>query len=61
MAKTFRPGKMALGSGQYEVVGPRGGGIGVERTVTRSEPLPPTPEKGQAYALIDSMKHKSGK
>ncbi|TJW12730.1 MAG: hypothetical protein E5W82_16595 [Mesorhizobium sp.] len=27
-------------SGQYEIVGPRGGGSGQERTVVRNEPLP---------------------
>ncbi len=43
------------------IVGPRGGGTGVERTVTRGGPLPPTPEKGQRYNLVDPTKHKSGK
>jgi hypothetical protein len=61
MANPFKPVKMAPCSGQYEIVGPRGGGTGVERTVTGSEPLPPTPEKGQAYTLVDATKHKTGK
>jgi hypothetical protein len=61
MAKTFKPGETAPRSGQYEIVGPRGGGTGEERTVTRDEPLPPTPEKGQQYRLVDPTRHKSGK
>jgi len=61
MAKPMKPGETAPRSGQYEIVGPRGGGTGTERTVTRGEPLPPTPEKGQRFKLVDPIKHKSGK
>jgi len=57
MAKTFSPGQKAEESGQYEIVGPRGGGTGEERTVTKGEPLPPTPEAGQRYVLVDKTKH----
>lgn len=57
MAKTFNPGEKADYSGQYEIVGPRGGRTGDERTVTRGEPLPPTPEAGQHYILVDKTKH----
>ena len=52
------PGEKASQSGQYEITGPRGGGTGKERTVTRGEPLPPTPEAGQKYRLVDPTKHK---
>lgn len=59
MAKeTFKPGQTAPQSGQYEIVGPRGGGTGGERTVTRGEPFPPTPEPGQEYRIVDPTKHK---
>lgn len=58
MAKTFRPGEKAPRSGQYEIIGPRGGETGEERTVTRGEPLPPTPKPGEAYKLVDPTKHK---
>ena len=51
--KTFKPGETAPTSGQYRIVGER-----VERTVTRGEPLPPTPESGQKYKLADRTKHK---
>ena len=51
--KTFKPGQTAPISGQYRIMGQR-----VERTVTRGEPLPPTPEPGQRYKLADRTKHK---
>jgi len=57
MAKTFSPGQKAEESGQYEITGPRGGRTGEERTVTKGEPLPPTPEAGQRYILVDKTKH----
>lgn len=50
--KLFKPGQKAPRSGQYEITGPRGGRTGVERTVTRNEPLPPPEEKGQNTALL---------
>ena len=57
--KTCKPGERAERSGQYEIVGPRGGATGEgERTVTRGEPLPPTPEPGQRFRLVDPTKHK---
>jgi hypothetical protein len=57
MSKTFKPGDTAPRSGQYEQVGPRGGSTGNERTVTRGEPLPPTPKPGMGYRLVDRTKH----
>jgi len=59
--KTFKPGNIAPKSGQYGVVGPRGGSTREERTVVRGEPLPPTPKSGQRYVLTDPTKHKSGR
>lgn len=56
-----KPGDKASRSGQYEIVGPRGGRTGQERTVTRGEPLPPTPGKGQGYILVDPTKNGSGR
>lgn len=55
--KIMRPGQKASKSGQYEIVGPRGGGTGKERTVTKGEPLPPTPKSGLGYKLVDTTKH----
>jgi hypothetical protein len=57
MSKTLKPGQTAPRSGQYEQIGPRGGGTGKERTVTRGEPMPPTPKPGMGYRLVDKTKH----
>lgn len=58
MAKHLKPGESAPRSGQYEIIGPRGGRSGNERTVTRGEPMPPTPKKGETYVIVDPTKHK---
>lgn len=55
--KAHAPGEKADRSGQYGIVGPRGGDTGKERTVTRGEPFPPTPKPGQKYVLVDPTKH----
>jgi uncharacterized protein len=47
------PGSRAPESGVYELVTPRGGKIGAMRTVARGNPLPPTPEEGQRWPLLD--------
>ncbi len=52
----FRPGQTAPHSGQYQQFGPRGG-AGPERTVTKGEPLPPTPKPNMTYKLVDKTKH----
>ena len=57
MSKTSKLGEIAPRSGQYENIGPRGGRTGDERTVTRGEPLPPTPKSGQGYKIVDLTKH----
>lgn len=61
MAKRFKPGETAPASGQYEIIGPRGGHTGEERTVVRGEPMPPTPQPGQTYEISDRTKNKSGR
>jgi hypothetical protein len=59
MSGLKKPGQKANDSGQYEIVGPRGGKTSHgERTVVKGEPLPPTPEKGLKYKLADKTKHK---
>ena len=55
--KTYVPGERAKDSGQYQIIGPRGG-KGPERTVVKGEPLPPTPSKGSKYVLVDKTKTK---
>jgi hypothetical protein len=51
--RIFKPGQIAPKSGQYKNVGTK-----TEVTVTRGEPLPPTPRGGQKYRLVDPTKHK---
>lgn len=58
MSGKLKPGSEAPKSGQYGVVGPRGGKTGVEVTAVKGKPLPPTPEKGMGYKLVDQTKHK---
>jgi len=55
---THKPGQKAPESGQYGVVGPRGGTSGREVTVSKGETLPPTPKPGQGFVLVDKTKHK---
>jgi len=45
-------------SGQYRLVGPRGGNLGREITAIQDKPLPPTPKPRQKYVLVDKTKHK---
>ena len=52
----LKQGQKAPISGQYEMLGPRGGKTGVERTVVKNEQLPPTIEAGQTYVLVDKTK-----
>jgi len=59
--KTYKPGESAPASGQYEIVGPRGGRTGKERTIVKDETLPPTEEKGQQFIIVDRTKNKSGR
>lgn len=61
MPEPLKPGNIAPASGQYEIVGPRGGHTGQERTVTRGEPLPPTPSSGQTYTLVDRTRNGAGR
>ncbi len=54
----LKPGDITPVSGQYRVVGPRGGDKGREITSTEGNPLPPTNEAGLRYELTDPTKHK---
>lgn len=56
-----KPGEKAPVSGQYGIVGPRGAKTGTEVTVAKGETLPPTPQPGQSFVLVDKTKHKSDK
>ncbi|MHC1770355.1 MAG: hypothetical protein AB9907_01240 [Flexilinea sp.] len=56
-----KPGQKAPESGQYGVVGPKGGKTGTEITATKGKTLPPTPKSGQGFTLVDKTKHKDDK
>ncbi len=58
---TYKPGTPAPKSGQYDIIGPRGGNTGEERTSTRGNILPPTPKPGQTYRLVDPTKNGAGR
>lgn len=53
----YRSGQIAKTSGQYEIIGAAGEYTGDERTVTKGEPFPPTPDEGQTYVLADKTRH----
>ena len=57
MPRQIKPGESAPSSGLYEIIGPRGGRTGVERTVVKNEPLPPTRRSGESYILVEKTKH----
>jgi len=52
MSKPLKPGQKAPKSGQYEIQGPRGGRTGIERTVVKGEPMPPTEKKAKNIVLL---------
>jgi len=58
MVERLRPGQKAPRSGQYERVDCLGSRTGIERTVTKGEPLPPTPSRDETYILVDPTKHR---
>ena len=57
----LKSGQKAPVSGQVEIVGPRGGRTGEERTTVRGNPLPPTPKAGQGYVVVDPTKNGAGR
>ncbi|MEK7153231.1 MAG: hypothetical protein AAB834_04745 [Patescibacteria group bacterium] len=52
----LKPGTPVPKSGQYGVVGPRGGQTGQEVTGVKGKTLPPTPKPGMTYRLVDPTK-----
>ena len=59
--KGLKPGKKAPASGQYPILNRLGRSTGVERTVVKGEPMPPTPKSGQRYGNPDLTRNKSGR
>jgi hypothetical protein len=61
MKKTFSPGERAPVSGEFEIIGPRGGDTGQERTAIKGKTLPPTPKAGQKYVIHRPAHNGSGR
>ena len=51
----LRPGQAVKISGQYEIIGPRGGETGKERTLVKGEPAPPTPKSNETFKTFPSI------
>jgi hypothetical protein len=49
MPPKYKPGQKVPVSGQYPLVGPKGGATGQEVTAVKGEPFPPTPKPGMGY------------
>ena len=58
MSQKIKPGTPCPASGQYRVVGPKGGKQPGEVTSTEGKPMPPTAKPNQSYTLVDPTKHK---
>lgn len=56
MSKNLKSGQKVPRSGQYEIIGVRGGKTGEEVTGVKGKILPPTPKSGQTYKLVDPTK-----
>jgi hypothetical protein len=59
--KPMKPGQPAPVSGQVEIVGPRGGRTGIERTTIQGNPLPPTRRPGEGYVTVDPTRNGAGR
>ena len=55
----IKPGQSVKTSGQYVVVGPRGGKSKTEVTLVQNKPAPPTPKPHSSFELVDKTKHKN--
>ncbi|RZF25447.1 hypothetical protein EVC45_33495 [Paraburkholderia sp. UYCP14C] len=61
MAEKLKPGQIAPRSGEYGIVGSRGGKTGEERTAVKGKPMPPTPKAGQSYSMDRPAHNGAGK
>lgn len=57
MEEKLKSGQKTPVSGQYKVIGPRGGNKGREVTSTKGNTLPPS-KPGERYILVDKTLHK---
>lgn len=54
----FKPGETVTVSGQYELIGQKGGKTKLEITAVQGKQFPPTPKPGMKFKLVDKTKHK---
>ncbi len=54
----YFPGQIAPISGQYTVIAPNGRSTGLEVTMTKGKPFPPSSAPGYTYVIADPTKHK---
>ena len=57
MKNILKPVQTVPRSGQYEIIGPRGGETGEEITGVKGKTLPPTPKAGSSDKLVNATKH----
>lgn len=57
---TIKPGQNVPNSGEWAIIGPRGG-IGPERTLVKDEVAPPTPKAGSHFKLVRPARNAAGK
>lgn len=55
---TVKPGQIVKDSGQFIIVGPKGGISKTEVTLIENKPAPPTPKPGSKFVMVDKSKHK---
>ncbi len=53
-----KPGEIVKDSGQFKIVGPRGGVSKTEVTLVENKPAPPTPKQNSKFVMVDKTKHK---
>ena len=58
--KTVKPGQVVPNSGEWVIVGPRGG-IGKERTLVKGQMAPPTPSAGSHFKLVRPARNGAGR
>lgn len=54
--RLLKPGHEAPANGKYEILDARGISTGQQRFATEGDRLPPTPEPGQFYRLVEVIK-----
>ena len=59
--RDVKPGEKVPASGLYQIIGPRSGETGRERTMARGETASPTPKPGETHRIAERAKNESGR